>query len=72
MAMGSPHNPTVVREPTTDELEVFTTLESVMQWARLAGDIRYPYSQAGSLLILLGHDASAGAAESASVTPAEA
>ena len=54
MAMLNPRSAAAVPEPTNDDLEKFRDLGDVTRWAGLMGDLGYRFSQAGSLLFLLG------------------
>ena len=42
-----------VREPTPDQVAIWTTVNDIIQWSKLKGDISWPPSMAGSLLRLL-------------------
>ena len=75
MAMLYPRNAAAVREPSNGDLEKFRSLGNVIRWAGLTGDLDYRFSQAGSLLFLLGAAGAefdggvASAADFASISP---
>ena len=56
-----------MREPSTDDLASFRGLEDIMRWTGLRGGLDYQFSQTGALLVLLGADGNADAAEFAPI-----
>ena len=54
--MTTARNVAAVREPSVEELQHFSSLRDILQWAAVKGDPTYAFSQAGSLLYLLAGD----------------
>lgn len=69
--MTNARNAAAVREPTIEDLVRFRSLEDVVRWAGLIGDIDYRFSQAGALLFILDADGYTSPAEFASIAPTD-
>ena len=62
-----------VREPSDKQLEEFSSLAGIFEWAGVKGNLVVEYTQAGALLFAIAGDefTSISAAEFASISPSD-